>query len=237
MFKRRNNRVDIGDIFQDSEKTLISEQADLPEWEEVTDELTEKEHPISKPVVYSESNSDNDLFDLSAFPAMQMARRAIDHKQPENSTHIEEEYFAEANGENELSQLVRRYADIENENKNSDPDLTDLPALFRQGTKKNDRTNELPREEVPDTQAEDFVMATELEKQKEISGELFDFIDCIVSNTEQMSDKREQTIRESAKEIVVDPYNTTFNDRFDDTEEILNTTAEISLAPKYKMEG
>ncbi len=233
MFKRRNNRVDINDVFQNSEKAMISEQADLPEWEEATEELAENKQPIKKPAVYSESKGDNELFDIRAFPAMRMARGTVDQTRSESSDHTKEY----PTGENELSQLVRRYAELEDKNEYVDTDTTDLPTLFRQNMEKNDRTDEFPGEDLQDTQAEEFVMETELERQQAISGELFDFIDCIVSDTEQMSIKRQQMNRESTKEIVVDPYNTTFNDRFDDTEEILSTTAEISLAPKYKMEG
>jgi len=222
---------------------------DLPEWEEL---LPDTDQGSDVPEYSFDTSSDSlpqggqmpaqkldpDFtggIDVTQFPALRMAFGRNDDEQRDVPM---EEYTAESDGEDGLSQLIRRYAELDEREEKAAQTAhkesgDDLPELFRQQSAEESIGEEQkpPEEEIPQ---EEFSMESETLKQQEISGELFDYIDTITSDTNSMI-RQLDTGKISDPVVRYDPYNVSFNNKYDDTDEILSNTPEISLAPKYEL--
>lgn len=244
MFKKRyNSQYSINETSWPYNVDNTSEQSDLPEWEEFTGEIEKTSNAQSdastdtKPIEESKG-----FLDISDFPAIRMAQGFNAPIQSENNVDGEirpDENSSDGGVEGDLSSLIRRYAEMESEDGVPAEDhQTELPVLFRQNADAEcaNPEQEESQADLDDIEQEEFTMESELERQQIISAELYNFIENIANETEQENIRRDQSRQASAKKIVVDPYNTSFNSRYDDTEDVLSNTAEIPLTPKYKME-
>lgn len=253
-------------MFRKYRETDISSISDSPEWEEVEaaagTDVQEEETALtvnvaygdfpdavqgvryyySDPSPFSASSAavsgtiefgDNSV-DLSEFPALRMAIGAEEPEEPE-ITMPETVYVSE---EERISDLVSYYAGLDDEAAEESPELPDapqeeIPELFRAAA----RGEDYPVQQTEEEYREDFTMESELALQREISGELFDYIDTIRTSAEELIRDRDLDYARVKTGKEYDPYNLSFNNRYDDTEEVLRETPEISLLPKYKLEN
>ena len=215
------------------------------EWEEVY------RHPAEAPDAYEpveeiDAAEDEGIFldeqaiPLDQFPALRMAYEIFEpHDQPHSAQPDADlpEYVAESDGEDGLTQLIMRHAQLaEQEEAQAQEELLTQPAeyipeLFRAGAERPDTPETQPGDQQPD---EEFTMESELLKQRQISGELFDYIDVINSDALDLIRQREQS-KASQCSRPYDPYNMQFNNRYDNRESVLENTPEIELAPRFEL--
>lgn len=215
----------------------------LPEYEVIENEPAPaySEPPINP--VYSQNTSDRGIeldggmIDVSDFPALRLVfdqeEVAVSPLPEEKPTELIE-YTAQSDGEDGLSWLIRRYAELDEqeeaarqaETEETDEPGDEIPELFRVG----DRGEAVPLEE-EEEEPDDFTMEGELQKQRHISGELFEYISTIESDQAENKRQRERT---SVRIKKYDPYNMNFNNRFDDGTDELENTPEISIPQKYE---
>jgi len=183
---------------------------------------------------------DNEAVELIHFPALRMAL-GVDRYAAEEQEHAEVMETASADNGYEISELVMRYAQLDDGEEEPEPieALTDgqeeLPFLFRIKPGR-ENVEQMSEDETEQVVTDEFSMETELELQREISGELFDYIDEIHMTAEEIMRTGGRDYERVAKDSMYDPYNFSFNNRYDDTEEVLSSTPEISMEPKYKLE-
>jgi len=180
---------------------------------------------------------DGSTVDLSDFPALRMAQGEPEGTQLQEE--MPEEHIEDTGEEGDLSALILKYAQMDDEEGAAQieqlPDIQEeLPYLFR--IEHKEENTEQSCEDQSEEPSDEFTMESELALQKEISGELFEYIQTINSNAEELIRGREEKYRQSKESKVYDPYNLAFNSRYDDTEEVLDSTPEIPMAPKYKLE-
>lgn len=253
MFKR-NKSTPLPDVRDEANMSAPREQTEeVSDWEEIVWDMEDYDStPSSRETEATHANADiaprptlsdgigesGEIIDISQFPAFRMAFGHDEPAEPRPEQPIEE-YTAETDGEDGLSWLIRRYAELDEQEKASEEtaaNLTEngeeLPELFR--------SRPAAQHAAPDTQPqepeqpEEFTMESEILKQRTISGELFEYIDTIESDANSRVRETVQ-VRAKAAARPYDPYNTQFNSKFDDSEDVLNNTPEIPLTPKYEL--
>jgi|GEM_PF-1969967 len=245
MFKRKN----YADVRDENAAHTIPEMgegayAEQPEWEEARPDAEASAVAGRQAGSYSAQASGADV-DLSEFPAMRMAfgmhTEAHEHSRPHAEEILSEDYYPDE-PEDGLSPLIRRYAMLDEAIADTQPEQTaaeqeeDLPLLFAQRNPVEQEKPDENEEAETEDEEEAFSMESEAEKQRAISVELFDFIENIVTDTEKQVSGIGIGKNKNEKKARFDPYNTDFNDRFNDREEVLRSTPEISLKPKYSMD-
>lgn len=183
-----------------------------------------------------DSDGINTAIDATAFPAIRLAYGLDTDEQPEEKQAETDEYITAVLDEDEWRmELINYYAGMDDE----EPDETapaisaedSLPELFRQQPVSDNQRSAADEEEQTE-----FTMESELELQRTISGELFSYIDTIEQDSRSLIRQREMARAAAAQPKKLDPYNLNFNNRYDDLEEVLSNTPEISLKPKFEME-
>lgn len=180
---------------------------------------------------------DGGEIDTMDFPAI---RRAFGYEEQLYSNIELQEGKENDSDEDTIGELIIRYAQIEEGsaegNASWDDRDQDLPCLFRMQNDISEQNNvSEDNDRNQETDISDFSMDSELERQREISGELFDYIDSINAYAEEIISNREREFCKLNSPKEYDPYNLDFNNRYDDTEEVLSSTPEISMLPKYTL--
>lgn len=240
------------------------DRQDVPDWEEVElgadnddaipqiprQKSSEDETPY--PLRYSFRNDGSDGMTVIAgdresirindediaigdFPALRMAFRT---EQPAPEPEEADALAPENGASQDMDELIRRYARMDEE---EEPEQIDeepvqeeeLPDLFRAEQNSAGKFEEELETDEPRTV---FTMESELQLQREISGELFEYIDSIKLEAEDLIRRRARDRVTARQATAYDPYNLHFNNRYDDTEDILESTPEISMEPKYRMD-
>ncbi len=182
---------------------------------------------------------DGGTIEFSQFPAL---RYAYGHQgaeqqpdtdvQPESKSLVE--YLAESDGEDGLSWLIRRYAELDEQEEaqvqetEDAPQEEEVPALF---AFQRDRKESADAEEVEEEQPDNFTMESELLLQQHISGELFEYISVLESDAAETKRQRTQS---ATKVKHYDPYNLSFNNRFEAEETERKSAPEFpSFQNKY----
>jgi len=197
--------------------------------EEITSKLVRDEERLSvgepKPVCI-----EDDLLDIKSFPALRIAYGLDD---PESGQEPVFSHVEELDEEEIRQRLIQKYAEEADEQMSAQMEMPaeDLPALFRIEPKAEAEEGILLQEE-----PEEFTMESEIAKQQEISGELFEYIGAIESDANALIRQREQDRAKERRTKAYDPYNAQFNSRYDDTDKVLEETPEIPIKPKYQME-
>ncbi len=183
---------------------------------------------------------DGNVFNLNDFPALRMVHgTGVESAEQTNDTPSEK---VGTDAEYDMSELIMRYAAVEDSEENGQESAEEavndsgeeLPSLFR--LEYRQVTDGFTRE-TSDAQQEDFTMESELETQREISGELFEYIDTIRQNAVKVIREKSRKTDVSDMAKCYDPYNLSFNNQYDDTDEVLSNTPEIPMNPKYKLES
>ncbi len=177
-------------------------------------------------------DGEDGLLDIASFPALRIAY-GLDTPESVRVPVFEQE--EELDEEERRQRLILKYAEEADEQPESEASVQaeTLPALFRfEPTVERDET-EVPQE----NESEEFTMESEIEKQREISGELFEYISAIESDARTLISQREQDRKKAGQPKAYDPYNANFNSRYDDTEQVLEETPEIPIKPKFQLEG
>lgn len=211
------------------------------EWEEVVlsedVEYTEEMIEFTEPELEEEESLldlDGGILDPNLFPALRMAfeSKGMSQKPEQMDDQELEEYIGESDGEDGLSSLILRYAELDEQDRveeQAEHIDKDLPLLFRTVEKEDEEFSIDP----PPEETEEFSMQSELQKQSVISGELFEYIDIIKNDAENLIRRREQERDIKGAKRQYDPYNMSFNSRLDDSDEVLEVTPEIPIPLKY----
>lgn len=179
--------------------------------------------------------------DTLSFPALKQAYLTfgnidIDSEPPESSPEDEEAPVKLSElPEDERRRYIERLAEPDDEEPEGADEAADgeeepLPSLFTARIEAEPKKNDDEDEDCD----EEITVEGELEKQKELSTELFGYIDQLANETRQAV-RRHSSGAEAAAEKKRDPYNLLFNSRYDDADSILDSIAEIPMPDSYGM--